>query len=126
MKYSLLLTVCLLLGYGAFSKDTIAWEYDKKKVEVKASGLFSRDKDAKLSNSKDAPSGTMAKILAVDYYDFQWRPRWNFVGLGGVILPFALQSLDQSTLGIIESLPSKRRPHKLNHRLYESLQSKHN
>ncbi len=108
MKYFFLLTACMLFyTNSAFSKNTIAWESEGPKIEVKASGLFSKTKDSKLLNSKYAPAGTYAKALAVNHYKFAWRPRWNFVGLGGALLPFVLESPDESTLGIVETLPQK-------------------
>lgn len=109
MKYILLL-ISILFTSNAFSKNTIEWESDDPKTEVKASGLFSKTKDSKLRNSKDAPTGTYAKALSVDYYKFQWRPRWNFVGMGGAILPYVLESPDESALGIVETLPQKDAP----------------
>ena len=109
MKYILLLAAVLFTA-DVFSKDIIKWESDEPKVEAKASGLFSKTKAPKLKNSKDAPSGSYARALAVDHYKFQWRPRWNFVGMGGAILPFVLESPDESALGIIETLPQKDAP----------------
>lgn len=111
MKYFFLITVCMLChANSVFAKNTVEWENNGPKTEIKASGLFSKTKDSKLRNSKDAPTGTYAKALAVDYYKFQWRPRWNFVGMGGAILPFVLESPDESALGIVETLPQKGAP----------------
>jgi hypothetical protein len=111
MKYTFLLTGCLLLcATSAFPKNTIEWENDTPKTKIKASGLFSKKKASKLHNSKDAPASTFAKALAVDHYRFQWRPSWNFLGMGGSILPFALESSDESILGIVETLPQKDAP----------------
>lgn len=107
MKYNFLLVACIIYASSVFSKNTIEWENDTPEVKVKASGLFSKSKDPKLRNSKDAPAGTYAHALAVDNYSFQWRPRWNFVGMGGALLPFALESPDESILGIVETLPQK-------------------
>ena len=90
--------------------DSIKWEDDKPEVKIKASGRFSKQRVPKLQNSKLAPSGTTANILAVDNYRFNWKPSWSFVGMGGTLLPFVSQSLDQSTLGIVENLPQKDAP----------------
>ena len=109
MKYILLLIGILLSGV-IFAKSKIVWESDKPKIEVKATGLFSKTKNSKIINSKHAPEGTYAKALAVDHYEFEWRPRWNFVGMGGALLPFAIESPDQSALGIVETLPQKDAP----------------
>jgi len=109
MKYILLL-LCVLTSGAIYAENTIKWESDAPKIEVKATGLFSRTKAPKLINSKYAPEGTYAKALAADHYKFEWRPRWNFVGLGGALLPFALESPDQSALGIVETLPQKDAP----------------
>ncbi|MCK4982658.1 MAG: WD40 repeat domain-containing protein [Victivallaceae bacterium] len=111
MRYTFLLTGCMFLyAVNAFSKNTIEWKNDTPEIKVKASGLFSKTRDSKLCGSKDAPTGTFAKALAVDRYRFQWRPRWNFVGMGGAILPFVLESPDESALGIVETLPQKNAP----------------
>jgi WD40 repeat protein len=111
MRYTFLLTGSLLLcAVSAFSKNTVKWENDTPETKIKASGLFSKTKDSKLCSSKNAPVGTYAKALAVDHYKFQWRPRWNFVGMGGAILPFVLESPDESALGIVETLPQKNAP----------------
>lgn len=111
MKYTFLLTACILCYTNcAFSKKTIIWENDGPKVKVKASGIFGKRKDSKLRGSKDAPIGTFARALAVDFYEFYWRPRWNFIGLGGAIIPFALESVDESALGIVETLAQKDAP----------------
>jgi hypothetical protein len=109
MKYILLLISILLCG-GVYAENTIKWESDAPKTKVKATGRFSKTKAPKLINSKYAPEGTYAKALAVDHYQFEWRPRWNFVGMGGVLLPFVLESPDQSALGIVETLPQKDAP----------------
>jgi hypothetical protein len=108
MKYTLLLISILLLHTtNALSENTIEWESDKAKVKAKASGLFSKTKTPKLKNSKNAPSGSVARAMAVDGYKFKWRPRWNFVAMGGSLLPFVLESSDESVLGIVETLPQK-------------------
>ena len=111
MKYTFLLIVCILYCANcAFSQKTIVWENDDPKVKVKARGIFSKHKDSKLHASKDAPSGTVARAIAMDSYDFHWRPRWNFIGLGGAIIPFVLESIDESALGIVETLAQKDAP----------------
>ena len=109
MRYILLLVSVLFIA-DVFSKDTIKWENDGPEIKVKASGLFSKTEAPKFMSSKDAPSGSYARALAVDHYKFQWRPRWNFVGMGGAILPFVLESSDNSALGIVETLPQKDAP----------------
>lgn len=106
MKYILLL-ICILAGGGVHAENTIKWENDAPKTEIKATGLFSKTPDRKLINSKLTPEGTYAKALAVDHYKFEWRPRWNFIGMGGALLPYVLESPDQSALGIVETLPQK-------------------
>ena len=95
---------------GASMKTTIKWKDDAPKVKVKAVGLFSKTPEPKLHAGQDAPSGSLARELALDNYRFEWRPRWNFTGLGGMLLPFILESLDESVLGIVESLPQKDAP----------------
>ena len=111
MRYAFLFIVAFFLCLNnALSKNTIKWENGTPETKVKASGSFSKNKDSKQSSSKSAPAGTLAKALAVDRYRFQWRPRWNFVGMGGAILPFVLESTDESTLGIVETLPQKDAP----------------
>lgn len=106
-----LLCGCLLCyTSGTLAQNTIEWENDAPKVKIKASGLFSKTPVPKLKNSLKAPPGTLAKVLAVDAYRFKWRPRWSFLGLGGAILPFVLESHDQSVLGIVETLPQKGAP----------------
>lgn len=94
----------------AAAKDTIKWEDDTPKIEVKATGLFGRTPAPGLRNSQTAPAGSRARELAVDNYRFDWKPRWNFIGLGGAILPFALESGDESVFGIIETLPQEGAP----------------
>ncbi len=109
--FTFLLSGCLLCCAGAaLAKNTIEWENDTPAVKIKASGLFSKTPAPGLQNSKNAPRGSLARILAVDFYRFDWRPRWNFLGLGGAILPFALVSVDESVLGIVETLPQKDAP----------------
>jgi WD40 repeat protein len=111
LYFIFILTGCLLChAPRAFSKNTIKWEEDAPKVEIKANGLFFKTPAPKLNNSQAAPADTRARDLAVDNYRFQWHPRWNFIGLGGAIFPFALQSIDESTLGIVETLPQENAP----------------
>lgn len=109
MKYILLLAI-ILFNSGIYAENTIKWESDAPKTTVKASGLFNKTPDLKLINSKFAPEGSYAKALAVDHYRFEWRPSWNFIGMGGALLPFVLESQDQSALGIVETLPQKDAP----------------
>jgi hypothetical protein len=112
---SLYFAAIIVLATNTISTSTvkaeaIKWEDDKPKVKIKASGHFRRQLNPKQLNSKLAPPGTTANILAVDKYRFSWKPRWNFVGMGGALLPFVRHSLDQSVLGIIETLPQKDAP----------------
>lgn len=90
--------------------EKIKWDDDKPQVVVKATGRFSKINDPSLKNSKSAPPGTMANILAVDNYSFRWKPSWNFVGMGGALLPFVHPNQKQNVLGIVETLPQKGAP----------------
>ena len=90
--------------------EKIKWDDDKPEVIIKASGRFSKLHDSKLKNSKSAPPGTLANILAVDNYNFKWKPSWNFIGMGGALLPFVHQNQKQNVLGIVETLPQKGAP----------------
>ncbi|MDD5596643.1 MAG: hypothetical protein PHV82_01780 [Victivallaceae bacterium] len=108
MKYTFMPVFCLLFcTFCLYSKDTVKWEDDTPEVKIKASGLFSKKKDPKVRNSKNTPADSIAREIAVDNYRFQWQPQWSFAGLGGAILPFALESGDESVLGIVETLPQK-------------------
>ncbi|MFA6715441.1 MAG: hypothetical protein WC082_08690 [Victivallales bacterium] len=111
MKHALLSVFCLLFcTVDLYSRDTIKWEDDIPEIKIKANGLFSKKEDPKARNSQKTPPGTIAREIAVDNYRFKWQPQWSFAGLGGAILPFALESSDESVLGIVETLPQKDAP----------------
>jgi hypothetical protein len=111
MKYAFPLLLCLLFNsLCLYSKDMIKWDDDSPELKIKASGRFEKIKDPKAHNSKNTPANSTAREMAVDHYRFKWQPKWNFTGLGGAILPFVLESSDESVLGIVETLPQKDAP----------------
>lgn len=111
MKYVFLPALCLFFyPFCLPAKDALKWEDDTPAAKIEAGGLFRKTEDPDAQNSKNTPDGSTAREIAVDDYRFQWRPRWNFTGLGGAILPFVLESSDESTLGIVETLPQTNAP----------------
>lgn len=104
-KYLFLLSLFSFI-YIANSQDLkLDWQETRKKNKAKAVGLFSKKYSPGTNSS--VPGNTTLKDVCRKNYAFEWKPSWRYKGLGGVLLPYALQSDDQTVWGLVETLPQK-------------------
>lgn len=96
------------------------WNSDVKKSEVKDNaGNIQREEEndeaeTSADNSKaeklKAPEDSLADEIIPDKVKIAWSPQWDYHGIGGVNLPDAVISPDQSVLAIIEKTGEEKGP----------------
>ena len=104
LLYSLAIFIPVI-SFGQQNSLTIKnWQEDDNKSEEKQqkSNIYIEKANAK-QNIANTPAGSSAAKCASKTERIEWQPKWVYSGVGGVRLPHAALSSDQSLLAIIET-----------------------